>query len=344
MEVLKVGVIGAGKMGLLHSGIFNGLEQTELSSISEKDKLLSSIFKRYMPKTKIYNDYEKMFKNENLDIVVITTPVFLHKSMIEDAIDQGINIFVEKPLALNAEESKSILNKNNKHKTSVGYCKRFMETYNFVKELLDDSVMGNVNFFQSQLFVEQVFKKEKGWQYDPAKSGGGVLVDLGSHAIDILHYLFGDIKSVNGVSKKIFSDTVEDYVSANLHFKNEIRGSLQLSWSMRNYRLPELKINIQLDKGSIIVTDKYVEIYSEINSEPIKKGWNTFYKQNLARGVPLNIGGPEYTFEDLHLINCIKEGKEPICNFKEAAKTNFVIDSIYSSIKNSNVQTVRYGD
>jgi predicted dehydrogenase len=344
MEVLKVGVIGAGKMGLLHSGIFNGLEQTKLSSISEKDKMLSSVLKRYMPKTNIYTDYEKMFKNEYLDIVVITTPVFLHKSMIESAIEQEINIFVEKPLALNSDECNSILNKNNEHKTSVGFCKRFMETYGFVKKLLDDSVLGNVNFFQSQLFVEQVFKREKGWQYDPAKSGGGVLVDLGSHVFDLFHYLFGDVKSVSGMGKKIFSESVEDYVSVNFQFKNEILGSLQLSWSMRNYRLPELKINIQLDKGTIMVTDKYVEIYSEITSGPIKSGWNTFYKQNLAKGIPLNIGGPEYTAEDLHLINCIKEDHESVCNFKEAAKTNFVIDSVYSSIKNGNVQNVGYGD
>lgn len=343
MDEINVGVIGTGKMGLLHSGIFNSLEESRLVAVSEKDTVMSTALKKYLPEVNVYKDYEKMFKKEYLDMVVITTPVFLHKNMVEDAIDEGLNIFVEKPLALNSDECKSVLSKKNDRKSLIGYCRRFMGTYSFVKELIDQSIMGGVNAFQSQMFVEQVFNKEKGWQYDPAKSGGGVLVDLGSHAIDLMHYLFGGITSVESVGKTIFSGNVEDYVSAIFKFKNGVMGSLQVSWSMKNYRLPELKFSIQLDDGMIIVTEKYVEIYSEVENGEIKKGWNKFYKQNLTEDVPLDIGGPEYTAEDLHLLNCIQEDKDTRCDLEEAAKTNFVMDSIYSSMKEENVQKIRYG-
>lgn len=343
MGDFKVGVIGTGKMGLLHSGIFNSLEGSKLVAVSEKDNMISTILNKYLKNVNVYKDYEKMFQKEDLDLVVITTPVFLHKNMIEDAINQGLHIFAEKPLALNPDECRSILSKKNDFISLVGYCRRFMDTYSFVKGLIDKSVLGNVNTFQSQLFVEQVFNKEKGWQYDPKKSGGGVLVDLGSHAIDLIHYLFGNIKSVNSIGKKIFSENVEDYVSSNFKFRNDVLGSLQISWSMKNYRLPELKFNIQLDDGNIIVTEKYVEIYSEVDNGKINVGWNKFYKQNLSGDIPLDIGGPEYSSEDLHLLNCIKEDKKTLCDFEEAAKTNFVMDSVYSSIKDENVQKIRYG-
>jgi predicted dehydrogenase len=333
MDQLNVGVIGIGKMGLLHSGIFNGLKESKLAAVSEKDKIMSMTLNKYLPKVNVYKDYEKMFKSEDLDVLVITTPVFLHKPMIEGAIDHELNLFVEKPLAINSEECKYILNRGIKSKTLVGYCRRFMGTYAYVKKLIDEKVLGNVISFQSQLFVEQVLNKEKGWQYDPTKSGGGVLMDLGSHAIDLIHYFFGEIDSAIGIGKTIYSKNVEDYVSANFKLKNNIVGSLQLSWSMRNYRLPELKFNIQLEDGMIIVTEKYVEIYSDVENEMLKRGWNTFYKQTLTGEVPLDIGGPEYTLEDLHLLNCIKEDKNTLCDFKEAAMTNCVIDSIYSSIK-----------
>lgn len=343
MVDLTVGVIGTGKMGLLHSGIFNSLDGSNLLAVCEKDNIMVTALKKYLPHINVYKDYEKMFKKEDLDIVVITTPVFLHREMIEEAIDQNINIFVEKPLSLNSNECQSILNKKNNLKTLVGYCRRFMGTYSYVKEIIDQSILGNVNTFQSQLFVEQVFKDEKGWQYDPRKSGGGVLVDLGSHAIDLMHYLFGDVNFVNGIGKQIFSLNVEDYVSTNLKFKNNIMGSLQVSWSMKNYRLPELKLNIQFDEGLIIVTEKYVEVYSEVEKSNIKKGWNKFYKQNLSGDIPLDIGGPEYTVEDLHLLDCIVKDKKTLCDFKEAAKTNYVIDSIYTSMKDENIQKVKYG-
>lgn len=230
-----------------------------------------------------------MLEKVNPDIVVITTPVFLHKKMIEDSMNCGAAIFVEKPLVAKGLECHSLLNNNYKHPTLVGYCRRFMETYNQAKKIIENESLGNVNYVYSQMYVSQVFKPGKGWLYDPNLSGGGVLVDLGSHAIDLLHYLIGEIHLVSAFAKPIFNKNVEDYVSVNLLFKNGVFGSLQVSWSVRNYRLPELKIQIQLDKGSITVTEKYITVYSESNVDGLKKGWITFHKQDLKKDIYIYI-------------------------------------------------------
>ncbi|HEC86861.1 MAG TPA: Gfo/Idh/MocA family oxidoreductase [Thermoplasmatales archaeon] len=342
MEKLKVGVIGTGKMGLLHAGIFNTLEESIVSAISEKKKMIVNSFKQYLPGINIYQNYKEMLEEEDLDVAVITTPVFLHKKMIQDAMKHSLNIFVEKPLAINGGECRLILNKPYKNRTMVGYCRRFMGTYNLAKKIVENSDLGSVNYFHSHLFVAQVFSQGKGWLYDPKKSGGGVLMDLGSHAIDLLHYLFGDIETVHAFGKAVFNKEVEDYVSINMRLKKVPLGSLQLSWSIRNYRLPEFKIEIHLEEGVIVVTEKYINIYSEKETGSIKKGWNTYYKQNLTKDVPVDLGGPEYTLEDLHFLKCVLENKETLCNFREAAKTNFVIDKIYSSIEKEKVERVSY--
>ena len=342
MKKLKVGVIGTGKMGLLHSGIFNTLEHSELSAISEKKKIISIFLKKYLSNVNIYKDYNLMLENENLDIVVITTPVFLHKKMIIDSMKSNLNIFVEKPMAINGKECQTILNNKYQNKTMVGYCRRFIGTYNFAKKIIENSLLGKVNYFRSQLFVSQVFGQGKGWLYNPKTSGGGVLMDLGSHAIDLFHYLFGDIENAHAYGESIFNREVEDYVSVNFKFKDFPLGYLELSWSVKNYRLPELKIEIHLDEGTIVVTEKYVSIYSEKGIDFIKKGWNTYYKQNLTKDIPVNLGGSEYTLEDLHLLNCIIENKKTLCDFKEAAKTNIVIDKIYSSMQKNKVEQIYY--
>lgn len=343
MEKFRVGVIGAGKMGLLHSGIFNNLDASSLSAISEKETFMAGALKNYLNKTKIYQDYHQMLEKEELDIAVITTPIFLHEEMIKESMKHGLSIFVEKPLALNSQECISILNKNYQKPTLVGYCRRFMETYNLAKTIIDKNYLGNVNYFNSHLFVSQVFKQGKGWLYEPKMSGGGVLIDLGSHAIDMLHYLFGDIRLLSALSRPVFNKEVEDYVSVNMGFKRNFFGSLQVSWSTRNYRLPEFKIDMQLDSGSISVTEKYINIYSEINTDLVKKGWNSYYKQDLTKNIPIDIAGPEYTLEDLNLINSIKKKESSRCNFKDAAKTNFIIDKIYSSAKGEKTERITYG-
>jgi len=342
MKKLKVGVIGTGKMGLLHAGIFNTLKESELSAISEKKKLIISGLKKYLTYINTYQNYEEMLDKEDLDLVVVTTPVFLHKKMIEESMKHNLNIFVEKPLAMSGSGCKSILNKPYEKQTMVGYCRRFMGTYNLAKKIIEESTLGKVNYFHSTLFVGWVFDQGKGWLYNPETSGGGVMMDLGSHAIDLFHFLFGDISAVHAFGKSVFNKDVEDYASVNMKFKNIPFGSLQVSWSIRNYRLPELKIEIHLDEGIIIVTEKYVNIYSEKEKGSIKKGWNTYYKQNLTKDVPIDLGGPEYTLEDLHFLRCIIDNKKTLCDFKEAAKTNFVIDKVYSSIKNEKVKKINY--
>ena len=342
MQKLRTGIVGTGKMGLLHSGIFNSLEKSKLSAISEKKKIIVNPLKKYLPNVNVYQNYEEMLEKEDLDIVVVTTPVFLHKKIIENSMKYNHNIFVEKPLAINAIECKSLLNKQYKSKTMVGYCRRFMETYKLAKKIIKNSILGSVNKFQSHLFVGWVFKQGKGWLYNPKTSGGGVLMDLGSHSIDLFHFLFGDIETVNVFAKSIYNKDVEDYVSAKICFKNNITGSLELSWSIGDYRLPEFKIEIQLDKGVIIVTEKYIKIYSEKKTDFIKKGWNTYYKQDLTKSIPVNLAGSEYTLEDLHFLDSILENKKTRCNFKEASKTNFVIDKMYTSIKKERSEKIIY--
>ena len=342
MKKLKVGVIGTGKMGLLHAGIYNSLKDSKLIAISEKKKLIINGLKKYLTYINTFQNYEEMLDKEDLDIVIITTPVFLHKKMIEDSMKKNLNIFIEKPLAINGSNCRSILKKPYQKQTMVGYCRRFMGTYNFVKKIIDESILGKVNYFHSTLFVGWVFNQGKGWLYDPEISGGGVIMDLGSHAIDLFHYLFGDINTIHAFGKSVYNKEIEDYASINMKFKNIPFGSLQASWSIRNYRLPELKIEIHLDEGTIIVTEKYVTIYSEKEKGLIKKGWNSFYKQNLTKNVPIDLGGPEYTLEDLHFLKCIIDNKKTICDFKEAAKTNFVIDKVYLSMKNEKVEKINY--
>ena len=173
MSELRVGVVGVGKMGLLHAGIFNQLESSALVAVAEKDGLTSNLLKAYLPHIRVYSDYEKMFKREELDIAVITTPVFLHKPIVEVAREHDCHVFVEKPLALDGDECRSVLHLGDNAKTQVGYNRRFLETFAMAKRIVDDSSLGELKFLQSQMFETQVLRREQGWRFDRSKWRGG---------------------------------------------------------------------------------------------------------------------------------------------------------------------------
>jgi predicted dehydrogenase len=331
-ENVRIGVIGAGKMGLLHTGIFNSIPGAKVVAISEKQGLILGGLKDFIKNIDFYSDYKEMLLKAKIDAVIIATPTFLHKEMIIDALKAGKSVFVEKPLARNYEECKEIMKCVDKNTTFVGYCRRFMATYGKMKSTVDSGILGKPLAFEGRITINQVRRKMNGPQYSLSLSGGGVMTDLGCHLIDMIHYILGDFEQVNSTKSNYFSKDVEDFMMSTAVLKNGAIGSIQTSWSYGGSRYPEMTLQIEFENGRIEATDRDISIVvagKDSNSEE-HQYWT---KQQITHNVPIDLAGPEYTLEDIHFLDCIKAGKKPVCSFDQSMKTNNVIDSFYKSIE-----------
>jgi predicted dehydrogenase len=331
-EKVRIGVIGAGKMGLLHTGIFNSIPGGKVVAISEKQGLILGGLKDFIKNVDFYSDYKEMLLKAKIDAVIIATPTFLHKEMIIDALTEGKSVFVEKPLARNYEECKEILKRVDKNVTFVGYCRRFMATYGKMKATVDSGILGRPLAFEGRITINQVRRKMNGPQYSLSLSGGGVMTDLGCHLIDMIHYILGDFKQVNSTKSNYFSKDVEDFMMSTAVLKNGAIGSIQTSWSYGGSRYPEMSLQIEFENGRIEATDRDISIVlaGKDSSSEEHRYWT---KQQISHSVPIDLAGPEYTLEDIHFLDCIKGGKKSICGFDQSMKTNNVIDSFYQSIE-----------
>jgi hypothetical protein len=92
------------------------------------------------------------------------------------------------------------------------------------------------------------------------------------------------------MGRSIYSDNVDDYASINMQFVDGLIGSLELSWSIRHYRLPKTRIAMQFENETLTATEKYIEIDSEVDNSTLKQGWSMFYLQDLTAGVPIISG------------------------------------------------------
>ena len=332
MNSVRVGIIGAGKMGILHSCLYNKLRQSELVAICDNTPINLRLLRSILPKVQLFEDYNQMLERAQLDLVVITTPVFLHNRMANSALRTGAGVFVEKPLAINAEESQDLVNNSGKATTYVGYCRRFMGTYNKAKEIIDSGDFGSVKSFSSHMFVTQVGEQRSGWQYDAKRSGGGVVMDLGSHAVDMVNYLLGNVKEVSATTKCDLNTTVEDQAMIDFRLTSNIEGTMDVSWTKNGYRLPELLLDVEMEKGRIKVCEKNLEISSGKEGSS-QMNIQKIYKQALEKGVQIDIGGQEYTREDEHLIDAIINRTDTRCNFREGAKANYIVEAVYKSMR-----------
>jgi predicted dehydrogenase len=185
-----------------------------------------------------------------------------------------------------------------------------------------------------------VLKEGTGWRFKKESSGGGVLIDIGIHVIDLLLLFFGKIKNVSTEKISFVVPEIDDSVTGLLRFENGLTCIFETSWNVKNYRLQETTLEINGTLGKIKVNEDYVKIqYFESDEESNEE---ILYRQSLYKGVHLDIGGSMYASEDADFVNCLENGTQPGSNVINSIQVQSVIDSIYKSSKSNKQEGVIY--
>ena len=220
MKKLRVGVIGTGVMGQNHLKVYARLGEVELVGIADsKEELVSSLSRGY--ETEGYTDYQDLLKR-NLDIVSIVVPTTLHKEVALDSLSAGVNILVEKPLADTIEAAREIVNEAEKKrlKLLVGHIERFNPAVKRLKEIIEEGILGEI----ASISCRRV------GPYTPRTYDTGVILDLGTHDIDIISYLYKEkVREVYAIAGSEFR-SFEDHASLMLRFNNGNAGVIEANW------------------------------------------------------------------------------------------------------------------
>ena len=196
----RVGVVGLGKMGKLHFLSVLRMKGVNLVAVADRSKVNRNVAESYHIKT--YDDYTKLIDSENLDAVIISLPNFLKSESISYASEKGLDVFVDKPLARNLAEAEDIVRKVRAEniRLMVGVNYRYFDSVQKLKDISDEGRLGDVVIATSELIMDGPFSHSlvpepvPEWWFDKERAGGGALLDLGYHLIDILNWMFGDLK------------------------------------------------------------------------------------------------------------------------------------------------------
>lgn len=328
----NIGIIGFGKMGILHAGVLNSLPGCRVAAICETEPLVRKLASKAIQGLKFYDAPLRMVTEENLDGVFVTTPILSHSSVVNELASSGkrFGLFVEKPLAGNFKDAQMLVDAASTFAQTamIGFQKRFLPQFVRGKELLESGTVGNVNSFHGYSYLGSVFTTGKGWRF---KKGGGALLDLGSHLIDILIWYFGMPNSIAAKKSSTYSVEVEDFAHVELGFKEGFSGSIDVSWSRDGYRLPETGLEITGSAGTLKVSDDVLELdTSRMPSGSRQAAKYILRRPEFVRGVDILLGDPEYCVEDVQFLSALANGSSITPNLEDGAKVNKVIELIHS--------------
>ena len=238
--MLKIGVIGTGSMGKNHTRVCSETENVEFVGIVDKDKIIAeNIAKRFG--IKAFGDYREMISE--IDAAIVSTPTVTHHMIALDLLDNGKHVLVEKPICNDIDEAKELVKKAEKERLvlAVGHIERHNPAAKFVKDALDEKKFGELITLTSKRVSN----------FPGRIKDVGVMMDLGIHDIDIMHFLAGEVKSVYAKAGK-FNKNIdyEDYANIILNFENEVCGIIEVNW------LTPMKIR----KMYLTCSENFVEI------------------------------------------------------------------------------------
>lgn len=286
---LNVGLIGLGGIcNYCHMPAYMKMEDINIAAICDVAPGKIETFKEKwaMPDVPSFTDYREFLAHCDLDFVDIATPNYLHSEIAVSALEHGIHVFCEKPDAISAAEAlrmKDAAEKNNRH-LMVMRNNRYLPTSRFLKEYIEEGKMGEIYCGRCGWQRRRGIPGKGGWFTTKKQSGGGPLIDLGVHFIDLAIWMMGNPKpvAVSGCTYQKFSNTdvsdsfhavfgerkengtfdVEDLAMGFIRFDNGACLQIEFSWAS-NIEKEKFFVELRGTKSGSTFENGKLKIFTE---------------------------------------------------------------------------------
>ncbi|MGN8644804.1 Gfo/Idh/MocA family protein [Gracilibacillus sp. HCP3S3_G5_1] len=315
--MLKVAVIGLGKMGQRHAEVWDKLENTKIVGLIGRDKSkLSPLTQKW--NAAYFPDLKSLLKQEHIDVLDICLPTFLHYETIKAAIQmqEHISIICEKPLCLNVEEAKEIeeLSRQKSVQVLVGHILRFDQEYSQLRIHVQERAVGEVGVVR----LSRKTSYPSSWFSNHEKSNG-IIMDLGIHDLDWLLWTFGDVERVMARHIIQTEERSFEYALITLRMKNGVIAHLELSWGADSL---QTSAEIAGNEGLLVASSDNKEgVHIQIPNVDKRAG---YLSADLACEPPIQI-------QLRHFRDCILEGKTPIITLNEAVQSIKIAEAAITS-------------
>ncbi len=346
---LRVGVVGLG-IGRAHIGGFQKHPKAEVVAIADIDE---QRLKRAGDEFSIpgrYTDYRKMLKSERLDIVSVATPNVFHKPITIAALEAGCHVLCEKPMAMNATEARAMAAaaKKARRRLMINFSYRFNEQAWIMKKQVQSGILGDIYFGRTVWHRRRGMPGFGGWFGQKKMSGGGPLIDLGVHRLDLALWLMDYPKpsviigsTYDHIARPIAKKEgkkfdVEDLACGMIKFKKGATLIVEASWAANIKEAEQMSTRLLGTKGGLLHFnlnagyDFDMELYIEQNGSQF----------NIALDKKMSVKDKPASAM-AHLADCIIANKPHIATAEEGIIVMEILDAIYRSAESGKPVNVK---
>ncbi len=234
---LRIGVLGTGSIAqIVHLPLLKGLPSVDLQAVCDIDERRAVAIAQRLEIPLVFHDPEELFESGAVDAVVICTPSYLHHTHAIGALEAGLHVLVERPLAIDPKgATAAIAAAESADRTLlVAYNNRFRPDTRGVKSFVQSGELGDVFSVHGTWFNRKVRPKRLTWRHSADTAGGGAFMDLGLQVLDLCMWML-DYPTVERVSAHMHQGEgfeVEDSASVLLGLETGPTVSIQVTWNL----------------------------------------------------------------------------------------------------------------
>jgi predicted dehydrogenase len=250
-EKLKFGIVGAGAIAQVYAQAFQKCKSAVVAGVADVRREAANALAEGLHCAS-YDSHESMATNAELDAVVVCTPPNTHAPICLDLLPRGLHVLCEKPLSIDSTSAKTMLAmaKDSGVRLTMASKFRYVDDVVKAKSIVASGVLGKIILFEN-VFASRVDMSSR-WNSDLRSSGGGVLIDNGTHSVDVMRYFLGPLAEVQVVEGiRVQGLPVEETVRIFVRSVEGAMGSVDLSWSIN--KEVDSYINVYGSDGTVSV-------------------------------------------------------------------------------------------
>jgi len=320
-ESVRFGIIGCGRIAQSHLQALATLPESRLALAVESRKAAGEAVAEEF-KCALYEDYADPAIPEQVNAVIICTPPILHHTIARHFLERGVHVLCEKPLTIASADARDLVRLSRERELLLMMASKFRYVDDIIKTkaIVESGILGRIVMYENT-FCSKITMGDR-WNAQKDVSGGGVLIDNGSHSADIARYLLGPIKDVQAQTGPPAQGLdVEDTVRVQFLTQGGVIGTFDLSWSITKE------------------SPHYVQVFGSEGT--LQVGWSgSKYRQDgSSKWVPFGTGYDKlkaFARQLSNFVGCLKGREVPVITAEDSLASVQVVETAYRSAGRDN--------